>query len=573
MRVVLWQCLRAIRQKCSSTHVYTMQEKFQKHFRADYRYKKNIVELETSALTHVKCILEHNYEDCEKVLSELTTEQFPLFLYLLNSRAVVFRIENIRFWEQVDIECWRRFKNMSPEDILKVLDGWMYCLPNRITQLLFYSRTLNRMKLWFTFRVLSVQQWVLCVFFIGLGKRNNTKLMRKALMACDCQEIVNSLTLLDLCIVLNAIYKTSTRVQDLSLPVAVTHKFKNDLDNIILETDVFTTIIKFLRQAGYHDNHLMNNIIELIMSHQSVLSTMNFTAEVHLLAFYAEARFYERDFISTLIGECLRNLVLHGTKTSFRSYLTEHPRPKDITRFLWAVSYLGCDLDKRDLDEIIVPQIKQRMLHHEYRNQPEEVIGSLLYLWMLGARPVTLFEKMVTVDLTRRLKGKRRIRHNSRFCLLLSAVQIEGPNIVQTELLKEMNLLKIWKPKLELHLQRREQLCNVLMAMKNLAGTLKLSRVKCEFSVPHIYIAGITAEASDGTQINVEVLDSTVCLHKSELPDGLMKFKLQLSEALGYTNIVMLEQNLDKIEGTENFYSHVEDQLRKVIECNKWENL
>lgn len=569
MRMVLWQCLRAIRQNRYSTKVYTLHDRFQKHFRADCRYKNNVVEIETSALNDVKSELETSLLNFNKLLSELRDEQFPLFLYLLSSRGPVGKNEDTRFWDLVDDECCSRLKNMSPEDILKVLDGWMYCLPNRITQLLFYSQALNRMKLWFIFKVLSVQQWLLCVFFVGLGKNNNVKLMRKALVAYDWQEILKSSTLLDLCIVLNAIYKTSTWLQDSSLAVEVTQILKNNLDNIILETDLFTTIIKFLRQAGYHELYLMNSIIEFLMSHQSILSTMNFTAKVHLLALYAEARFYQHEFLSTLVDECLRNLALHSNRTSFRSHLTEHPRPKDITRFLWATSYLGYDLDKQVLDEVIIPQITRRMLDHEYKNQPEEVIGSLLFLWMLGARPVTLFEKALTAQLMYKLKGKQRVRYNLRLCLLLSAVQTEAPNIVKKELFKEMNTLKIWKPKLELHLQRRQHLCNVFMAMKNLAGTLKLSRIKCEFNVPYIYIAGITAETSNGKEISVEVLDSTVCLHKSELPNGLMKFKLQLSEALGYTNITMLEQTLDDIEGTENFYIYVEDHLRKVIECKK----
>ncbi|XP_068084120.1 uncharacterized protein [Anabrus simplex] len=203
----------------------------------------------------------------------------------------------------------------------------------------------------------------------------------------------------------------------------------------------------------------------------------------------------------------------------------------------------------------------KRLSSGEYSRHPEEIINSILSIWILGYKPEELFMKAVTKEAMRHLKSKTRYRHNSRLLLLLRCVNIEMPHLLSEEHLgwKSTNVAKA---DLQKHIQKRILLQKVYTKMKSLSNTSKYDEVTLEFSIPNLNIAGIVMKNLSGDVLHIEVLDPTVCLYKSCAPHGLMQLKIRLLKALGKDILIINQEKFDSLADITSILA-MREELKK----------
>ncbi|GJQ80833.1 hypothetical protein Trydic_g9419 [Trypoxylus dichotomus] len=208
----------------------------------------------------------------------------------------------------------------------------------------------------------------------------------------------------------------------------------------------------------------------------------------------------------------LRILSLKQLKTSKIDAEDGNVRVKDIRRFLWALSTLGYkDINSDIFSNVIAANMLERIKARQYEKETEELINSVLYMWILNYQPMELIPYALNeanIENVREIKSRTKQRLN----LLLMCIFFENK-----KLFREFNV--------------KAQRCQFQNTEQQLEEPqMAVNKFEISYEIPHLPICGITGYSKKVYKtVFVEVLDDYVCVKNyNNMPSGPMQLKLRI---------------------------------------------
>ncbi|KAL1513784.1 hypothetical protein ABEB36_003148 [Hypothenemus hampei] len=464
-----------------------------------------------------------------------------------NRKFVHTKHEFNQFLHIVDRSCCNRVEEFSIEENLNLLNAFVRAYGHKINQIQYFHLALE--KLMNQRLELAKDQLVPIIFYIGLLKKSPEapKMLRNCLKLFS-ENYIQDLTKEDLCIICNSTFKTGTKIANLLLLNKI-KSYINDNLSILSDPAIFVTFVKTLRHNRCQDDDILSTI-SCTMFFNRTLENYTFSALSHILALYADYLYFNEDVIREFTTKCLEQLKSMPYKAR-DSYLTEHPRGKDIKTFLWSLSNLNHKLSREDIENVIVPQVELRRKFGEFDKDPGTLVQILLYLWMMHYKASNLIENTLTKDVVDSIKANR-LPSEKSLNLLLTCIHYEDPQLYQRlNLHPEENS----KYDMKFQLNKRPILKKIVGNLKSIAIKNDIDKYKVDCQVPFINIIGITGyQKKIYKTVNIEVLDDYTCLKNTDrVPTGLMQLKLRL---LDRTNEGLVVIDKSEVENCEDLELH-----------------
>ncbi|KAK7793649.1 hypothetical protein R5R35_006135 [Gryllus longicercus] len=543
------------------TKISLLQDRFIYFFKNENRYSPYIVHDSEKETYPIKTSLSKNLP-LEQIINNVPKAKIPSFLHSLGTQRHIISSKDFQYiLLMVDDIFSHKLPCMEKESVLKCIHEWHNICQGNTMSTKLYQEFMHIVSLWLTKRNNNLELLVYVMFYIGQSKKlkSSQNLMKKCLNEID--RYGNLLSLDELCIMCVSSFKCSVPIRSADLLQCICKTVERNFQTIVNDPAYIVTFVKVLRLAKFYSFNIMDKIASDKYS-EKILG-MNFTAKVHILALYADALYDNRKLIPSLIQSCIHDAHLASTSSSHHSYL----RIKDISRFLWAVSYLGYNLSRHELKEM-TDELQRSIKEKHHLNIPEHILGSLLSLWCLGVREGELFKDAINEDFMRVLKEKNLFRIQTRLSLLLTCIQIELPALLSSAH-NEWTMKNIIPQEAQKkHLQKRIFLKQIFTAVTNLGYHMKLNAV-CNCYIPNLNIIGITVTSPSGKILHIEALDSTVCLHETHKPHGLMKLKLRLLQNMDHQVLVIHSNQFDEVQNTVDVYEFLEEKLAKFLSIQK----
>lgn len=443
----------------------------------------------------------------------------------------------------LDSLCCRKLETLDIDETLKLLSSFVNIIPNRITDYQYYHVAIE--KLLNNIEMLSKTNLIQLIFYISFAKNAvYSKAQMRKCLNCLNENIINSLTAEELCIICNATTKTSTKITKKLLLDKIRH-YINDNLSILKDSALFITLIKTIRHNRYQNDDLLESISCTIFFNKTFTS-YSFIAKCHILALFADYFYYDEKLFDMFTKECLEDLK---NESNLKSNL-EKPRTKDIKRLLWALSNVNYkNLDMNVVKDLLVPKIIERYEMGEFKNDPGSLIEIILYLWMMNYRAKELVPYAFTKENLLLIRGKlvvvfpykfnivfffvaEKSLANHRLNLLCTCMYFEDRNYF-----KELNIQPIHLSDYNetAQLKKRPQLQRILENLKLLSHKDKINRFEVAINIPHLNILGIVGyENKIYKSVYIEVMDEFTSLKNVDetTPNGLMQLKLRILDGM-----------------------------------------
>ncbi|KAI4466960.1 fast leu-rich domain-containing [Holotrichia oblita] len=427
-----------------------------------------------------------------------------------------------RLMQIIDAECCSRLDDLDSTSVLRILNQFTQILPNKIREYQFYNRAIDRLMSEVEF--LSREELLQTMFYIALEKRTkNAQVRMRTCLRHFAKEDIRGLSVEELCIICNSTFKTSTKISNLQILEIVKETVHNKL-YLLKDTALFVTLIKTLRHNRYQDEDLLNTISYTIFFNKTY-TYYPFPVLCHILAMYADSLYYNEELLKLFVDLGLKQI--QEVKIDLE---VGNIRVKDITRFLWILSTLAYkNVNNEMFVDVIVPNILERIKAGQYKREIEELINSILYMWMLNYQATELIPYALTEENivnVRDIKSRTKQRLN----LLLTCIFFEN-----RKLFRQLNIKanRSQNFNTDHQLDQRPNFRKVLNALRQLTRDepeMPVNKFEVSYEVPYLEICGIVGYTKKVYKtVYIEVLDDYVSLkNRNNVPSGPMQLKLRI---------------------------------------------
>lgn len=472
-------------------------------------------------------------------ISEVEVSDVPTllnYLYTYNTRAPPNNV--LSCINLIERETCAKIDIMAPKEIFNILFAYMYVIPAYTTQLKFYDQAMRRISN--QLDDLSKEHLVQYSFYLGLSKHNNpeyTNVMRNILLILS-DKYLNSLTQEELCIVTNAAFKMSVKINTIDLLNHISENLIEGLTHKKIDVPSLITLLKSLRISRYFNNDLLEIISKYV---NTEVKDLNATAISHILPYYADNYYMDEHCITLLVSQFLEKLT--DGKSETHMFESNNIRGKDLSRFLWALSYLGWTMNPKTLENL-ENIILNKFNSGDYKNNIDELFNNALSFCILNYIPRRLLRIILE---SKFIKTKSNTsRSEERKHLLFSILKIENEEIFE----ELPELQAYWSSFENKHTEPlttgRQNLQKVLNTALNV--DVGLSDVVLDCQIKFLNTPGISATANNGRKIHIEVLDDAVCLKNTNSePNGIMKLKLRLLQKISNNSVIVVSYFFDII--------------------------
>lgn len=339
---------------------------------------------------------------------------------------------------------------------------------------------------------------------------------------------------LDVVILSNAAYKTSTRIENEAFNKRLVQELLA-IDNIEGKDSLIVTLVKSLRLQRLHDEQVCNYLTNLCNS-AKCLEKFKPLGLVHIFAYLADALWDSSEAADNIID------MFHDKLRHNRS-MDDNIRGKDIATFLWCCAQLNCSLpdDKMQYFENV---LIQKVNRNEFKYFVDQLVDACLSMWMLGYKSKELLNHAIelkSMQLATQNQRRTQPKVDNRLTVLLSGAQIEEPtwcsaNSSNHRLIKSFEAFNI-KSNVPTYLLNMNgvpyQAITSQLNEKGVSATI--SNPINGINLPGVYIETAT------NKFFLEFMTPQQTLHFAQEPVALLRFKLRLLESLGYkTKLVRL---------------------------------
>lgn len=473
------------------------------------------------------------------------TQLSRLLVYTTNYRTNADVQKFVRVINDLDNELYRRMDRLEYDELFQLMYYFMLIVPNRITQLDFYRRAIERMVVDFsrTPEHQTREYFVQIAFYLGLLKKNRHGMdMFYNFLNGHLDRFLDDLDEISFAMVANAAFKCSIKLSN--------EKFNNRLEAEVLKYDqnsqvdiqLLITFIKSIRHNRVVSTPVLDKVDSLLCG--DALSDADFRGYAHLFAYFAESRQISEKVDKVLNEKCLKVIraEFQHLQEDEGYQMSPEFRQKDLRMYLWANAFLGLEsLSKTDLQEItefFLYHIDQEEPHHKL----DDLVDASLSLVMLNYYPKRLLT-MVQKEgsFYKQSHDQNRVKLDSRFFLLTSSISIEAPHLL-TDQWKGHQATDFDTPAPDYLIKNRPFFMTLQSILERLQDKLNIRKISTIVPIKYSNIASYLLELTNGENILVDVLDNTNTLRDGETPHGIMAHRLRLLKSLD-KDLIMVNFN------------------------------
>lgn len=487
-----------------------------------------------------------------------------LLIYTTNYKSNADMNKFVRVINDLDTECQRRIDRLEYTELFQLMYYFMLLTPNRITQLDFFRRGIERMVVDFTKNPENRTQehFVQIVFYLGMLKKNRHGMdMLYNFLNGFLDDYLDTLDEVSFAMVANAAFKASLKISN--------EKFNARLEAEVLKYDpesqvdiqMLITFIKSIRHNRLMSPPVLEKVDSLVCG--EALTDADFRGYAHLFALFAESRQISKRLSVVLNKKCMRSIDKEHQRMERDEHyqMTPEFRQKDLRMFLWANAFLNLkELTRGDIQkvtEFFMHQIDQEEPYHKL----DDLVDASLSLAMLNVYPKKLITRVQKEgSFYKQPHGQNRVKLDSRFFLLTSCVAIEAPQLM-SEQWKGHQSTDFETPAPDFLVKNREFFMTVREVLQDMADKLEIEKIEAVVPIKHSNIASLLVEFGTGDSVVVELLDRSNTLSDKETPHGIMALKLRLLSCLGRDVLLLTEKHL---ETKEAIAAAVEEKINSI---------
>ncbi|XP_022220206.1 uncharacterized protein LOC111072565 [Drosophila obscura] len=424
----------------------------------------------------------------------------------------------------LDAHAVAQLAKMDTSTVLETLYSFLFLIPNWLKRTDFHQEAVRRLAKE-DFRD-NKERFLQVCFYMGLQKKQTISNDFQALLEEQLPKHLSALTELDLALISNAAYKTSTVITG-----SVKEAYDTTLANAVLglkitpeNSALLISLIKALRLQRVRDERVCQHLQQICLD-STQITQIEPRGLGHIFAFFAEQRWDQE--------ECMAVVV--------ERLMTLKPgdlRAKDLATLLWSSAQLNCQLSAAQLRQLELAAL-QKLDHGEYNFYPDNLIDTCLSLYTLGHYSKDLIDAAEELKATQRHQ-KAQPKVDSRLTVLRSAVAIEHPSLAK---LKTEQVFKEFTRAPGYLLRDRTDFTKYAEQL-GLDAEIEGVDLVCPISGINIPSLRVQTTGDQASVYFVELLTPEQTLKFSKKPTSLVRLKQRLLDSLGQKVVLLHSGNM-----------------------------
>ncbi|KAH8274157.1 hypothetical protein KR044_013287 [Drosophila immigrans] len=444
----------------------------------------------------------------------------------------------------LDAHAMAQLMQMDTSTVLESLYAFLFLMPNWLRRTDFYHAAMRRLT---SETCCSKERFLQICFYLGLQKQLEKNDL-ETLLATQLIDHLPSFSPLDLALVSNASYKTSTLVTG-----AVRDAYEAALMDATLKVKLVVNssadallvcYVKALRLQRVQDERICEYLQNICLNSEE-LSQLQPRGLAHIFAYFAEMRWDHTESIRAIVEQILQ-------------FKPHELRAKDLSTFMWCCAQVNCALDASQLKKLEIVALR-KLDHGEYDRFPNQLVDTCLSLCILGHHSKQLYDAAEELKANQRQRLRVQPKVDSRLSVLRSAVAIEHPewsDVGKEQVFKEFARAPGYL------LKQRDDLteyANQLVKQVEVEGV----DLVCPIAGINLPSLRVQTHGEEAAVYFLELLTTNQTLKFSQSANSLIRLKRRLLEALGHrvvllqsgemaSNIQALHQLLEKPTASKN---------------------
>ncbi|KAL7741891.1 hypothetical protein ACLKA6_012106 [Drosophila palustris] len=420
----------------------------------------------------------------------------------------------------LDAHAAAQLNQMDTSTVLETLYAFLFLMPNWLTRTDFYHAAMRRLA---GESSSSKQRFLQVCFYLGLQKKYQQNDL-ETFLDTQLAGHLASLSPLDLAVVSNASYKTSTLISG-----AVREAYEAALVDATLNlklssessTDaLLVCYIKALRLQRVQDERICQYLQDICLN-PAELSLLQPRGLAHIFAYFSEMRWDHPETVQTIVE---RLMQLKPSEL----------RAKDLTTFLWCCAQLNCTLSAAQRKQLELIALR-KLDNGEYNRFPDQLVDTCLSLCILGHHSKQLFDAAEELKANQRQRQRAQPKVDSRLIVLRSAVAIEHPEWAD---MRKEQVFKEFTRAPGYLLKQREDLTTYA---NQLGKDAEVEGVDLVCPIVGINLPSLRVQTlgEQATVYFVELLTPEQTLQFSQAATSLVRLKRRLLESLGHRVVLL----------------------------------
>nr|XP_036668721.1 uncharacterized protein LOC108017723 [Drosophila suzukii] len=428
----------------------------------------------------------------------------------------------------LDNHAAKQLAKMETGTVLETLYSFLFLIPGWLKRTDFYQAAMQRL-VQEDFRD-NKERFVQVCFYLGLQKKQaNSSDDFQQFLEQHLPSHLPALSELDLAVISNAAYKTSTLVTG-----EARSAYESSLVNAVLNLQLtagsdalLVSFVKSLRLQRVKDERVCQHVQDICLD-PAKLTLIEPRGLAHIFAFFAEQLWDQKDCLAVVVDRYM-TLLKPGDL-----------RAKDLATFLWASAQLNCDLSPEQVRQLELAALR-KLDHGEYDYFPDNLVDTCLSLCTLGHYSKDLINAAEELKAAQR-RQRAQPKVDSRLNVLQSAVAIEQTSFAK---LKTKQAFKEFDRAPTYLLRDRPDLTKYAQELSEDAEVEGVDLV-CPIVGINLPSLRVQTMGSQQSVYFVELLTAEQTLKFSKKPTSLMRLKKRLLESLGQKVVVLNSTEMAK---------------------------
>lgn len=295
------------------------------------------------------------------------------------------------FVEDLDIKCLSIVQSIEPTEILNLFHEFHKILKYKFRFLYFYDNSLPLLIDAIENNLLTNHEIVEVLFFISLNGEKNAHYIKNLQPYLPD---LNDLPLIEKCIVAEAFYQASVKLQPCQLKI-VEKVVEENFESLIDNTNLLEALCQAIIFSEPSEELSLKNLSKAVLNCKK---PMNFNNNAHVLHLYAKALIFEPQLIDKIVKDCI-SMIDEDVKER-----NNNINIKSVDMFLWSMSNLGLTIT---LPEKLILRKYMETRFNEYRSKENLNIlvntllcSNMLRCWSMKVR-TNFFSSLIKKKFTK----------------------------------------------------------------------------------------------------------------------------------------------------------------------------